>query len=190
LYGVWGGVGGLGGFWAVDAAVVRVVLEVLAEAGAVVPRAAAREAAGDMKARHFLSELEHARIHGAVRDAETGTSGDIVVFITHKAVPEALAAAQEVFTRRHLQKAIDDNSLLIFLAPKSQTFAVVGGKALHARVGQAWWDDLAKLLHHHFRVGAYTDGLVEAIEKAGEALKRYFPVGKVDRKGQSDIVEE
>lgn len=143
-----------------------------------------------MKTRHFLSNLEHARIHGAIRQAEIGTSGDIVIFIARKEVPDALAAAQAVFTKRHLQKAIDDNSLLIFLAPKSQTFAVVGGNALHARVGQAWWDDLAKLLHHHFRVGAYTDGLVEAIDRAGEALKRHFPADKVDRTGQSDIVEE
>jgi uncharacterized membrane protein len=143
-----------------------------------------------VKTRHFLDELEHARVHDAIRQAETGTSGDIVVCITHKAVPDALAAAQAVFTRRHLQKAVDDNSLLFFLAPKSQTFAVVGGKALHERVGQAWWDDLAKLLHQHFRIGAYTDGLVEAIELAGETLQRHFPAGKVDRTGQSDIVDE
>jgi uncharacterized membrane protein len=143
-----------------------------------------------VKTRHFLSELEHARIHKAIHKAETGTSGDIVVFITHKDVPDALATAQTVFTRRHLQKAVDDNSLLIFLAPAGQTFAVVGGKALHARIGQTWWDDLAKLLHHHFRVGAYTDGLVEAIERAGEALQRHFPAAQVDRAGQTDIVED
>ena len=77
-----------------------------------------------------------------------------------------------------------------FSRPKSQTFAVVGGKALHERVGQAWWDDLVKLLRQHFRVGAYTDGLVEAIDRAGEALRRHFPAGEVDRNGQSDIVEE
>ena len=143
-----------------------------------------------MKTRHFLNELEHARVHEAIRQAETGTSADIVVCITHKAVPDALAEAQAVFTLRHLQKAVDDNSLLIFLAPKSQTFAVVGGKALHQRVGQAWWDELARLLRQHFRIGAYTDGLVEAIELAGEALQRHFPADNVDRTGQSDIVDE
>ena len=48
-----------------------------------------------VKTRHFLNELEHARVHEAIRKAETGTSGDIVVCITHKAVPDALAAAQD-----------------------------------------------------------------------------------------------
>ena len=41
-----------------------------------------------------------------------------------------------------------------------------------------------------FQIGSYTAGLVEAIERAGEALQRHFPAGTVDRQGQSDIVEE
>jgi uncharacterized membrane protein len=143
-----------------------------------------------VKTRHFLNKLEHARIHDAIHKAEMGTSGDIVVFITHQAAPDALAAAQEVFTRRHLEKAADDNSLLIFLAPTSQTFAVVGGKALHAAVGQAWWEELAGVLRNHFRSSYYTEGIIEAITLADHALKKHFPADKVDRTGQSDIVEE
>ena len=143
-----------------------------------------------MKTSHFLSKLEHERIEEAIRKAEDGTSGDIVIFITHKPAPDALAAAHQVFTKRHLEKAIDDNSLLIFLAPTSQTFAVVGGKALHHAVGQAWWDELAGVLRTHFRTAYYSEGLVSAIKLAGDALKQYFPAENVDRTGQSDIVEE
>jgi uncharacterized membrane protein len=143
-----------------------------------------------VKTKHFLSKLEHTLVHDAIRKAEAGTSGDIVVYITQKEAPDALAAAQEVFTRRHLEKAAKDNSLLIFLAPVSQTFAVVGGKALHEAVGQAWWDDLAGVLRTHFRTSYFTEGLVESIKKAGHALKNHFPADNVDRAGQSDIIEE
>ncbi len=143
-----------------------------------------------MKTRHFLNKLEHTRIEEAIRNAENGTSGDIVVFITHQAAPDALAAAHQVFTKRHLEQAVDDNSLLIFLAPTSQTFAVVGGKALHDAVGQAWWDDLAVTLRTHFRTASYTEGIVSAVNRAGAALKQHFPAENIDRTGQSDIVEE
>ena len=143
-----------------------------------------------MKTRHFLNQLEHARITAAIKAAELGTSGDVVVFITHKAEADALATAHATFTRMHLQSATDDNSLLLFLAPKSQTFAVVGGKALHERVGQAWWDGLIELLKKHFKAEDYTGGLVAAIERAGHALKEHFPATDVDRSGQSDIVED
>jgi uncharacterized membrane protein len=143
-----------------------------------------------VKPRHFLSKLENERIHEAIRKAETGTSGDIVVFISHKEAPDALAAAQEVFVRRHLKDAADDNSLLIFLSPVSQTFAVVGGKALHEAVGQAWWDELAGVLRTHFRTSYFTEGLVASIKMAGHALKEHFPADNVDRTGQSDLIEE
>ena len=143
-----------------------------------------------MKAKHFLSKLEHERITNAIKSAEADTSGDVVLFITHRAVNDALTAAHMIFTRRHLEKAADDDSLLFFIAPKSHTFAVVGGKALHDQVGQAWWDALIALLQRHFKAEDYTGGLVGAIEVAGHALKKHFPANGVNRSGRNDIVED
>jgi len=143
-----------------------------------------------MKVKHFLSVLEHDRVHQAIRSAEKGTSGDIVLYISRRHVEDPLAAAKDEFRKLRLETATDKNSLLIFLAPKSQKFAVVGGTALHAKVGQSWWHELIALLTRHFKESRYTDGLVAAIEQAGHALKTYFPASATDRTGQSDIVEE
>ncbi len=143
-----------------------------------------------MTTKHFLNHLEHERIHRAIQRVEKDTSADIVVYITRRKAPDALAAAHEVFTRRHLDKAAKDNSLLIFLSPPSRTFAVVGGKALHDAVGQDWWEELAGLLRTHFRTRYYSEGLVNAINFAGEALRHHFPAQQVDRTGQQDIIEE
>jgi uncharacterized membrane protein len=165
----------------------------LAEAGEV-PRAAAREGAGNsfctMKVRHFLSKLEHDHVHRAIRLAEAGTSGDIVLYISRGQTENPLAAANREFRKLKLDRAREQNSFLIFLAPKSQKFAVVGGTALHEKVGQAWWDELAALLTRHFREHCYTDGLVAAIEQAGQALKTHFPATGTNRAGQRDIVEK
>jgi uncharacterized membrane protein len=143
-----------------------------------------------MKVKHFLSALEHARVHEAIQAAEHGTSGDIVVVVTQKNITDPLAAAQNEFRRLGLETATNKDSLLIFLAPKSQKFAVVGGTALHDKAGQAWWDHLSALLTRHFKEGRYTDGLVAAIEDAGQKLKAHFPCKTTDRTGQRDIVEE
>jgi uncharacterized membrane protein len=155
--------------------------------------AVAREAVGrilTMKVKHFLNALEHDRVHQAIRVAEEGTSSDIVVFITRRNVKDPLAAALDEFRKLRLEAAKDHNSILIFLAPKSQKFAVVGGQALHEKVGQAWWDELSALLTQHFKKSRYTDGLVAAIEKAAPALKHHFPDSAPDRTDQKDIVEE
>lgn len=160
----------------------------------VVPPAAAREEVGNpiftMKVKHFLSALEHDRVHQAIQSAEEGASGDIVLYISHRAVDDPLAAANREFRKLKLAAARDKNSLLILLAPKTQKFAVVGGPALHDKVGQAWWNDLVALLTRHFKESRYTDGLVAAIEQAGRALKTHFPEQAHDRTGQRDIVEE
>ena len=143
-----------------------------------------------MKVKHFLSEIEHARLHAAIKAAEEGTSGDIVVVISHKRVEDPLAAAHHEFRRLHLETATDKDNFLLFLAPKSQKFAVVGGTALHDKVGQAWWNHLSTLLTLHFKEGRYMDGLVEAIEQVGQKLKAHFPAQAIDRTGEKDIVEE
>jgi uncharacterized membrane protein len=143
-----------------------------------------------MKTKHFLNAVEHDRVHRAIRAAEKGTSGDVVLFISHRPVSDALAEAEREFSKLRLDTAAEQNGLLIFLAPESQTFAAMGGSALHAQVGQAWWDELVALLGRHFKAGRYTDGLVAALEKSGHVLRRHFPSTAVDRTGQFDIVEE
>lgn len=140
--------------------------------------------------RHFLSDLEHQRVLDAIRAAEAGTSGDIVLMISHKKVADALGAAHEAFRKLHLDQATAQNSFLLFVAPKSRTFASVGGTALHEKVGQTWWEELTTLLTRHFKEHLYTNGLVAAIEQAGHALKTHFPSQDTDRHGQVDVVEE
>jgi len=144
-----------------------------------------------MKVKHFLSALEHHRVHQAIKSAEEGNSGDIVLFITHKKVNgDPVTAAHAEFRKLRLGEAKDQNSLLIFVAPKSQQFGLVGGKAFHEKVGQAWWNDLSAVLIRHFKATDYTTGLVAAIEMIGVALKQHFPCATTDRTGQKDIVEE
>jgi uncharacterized membrane protein len=143
-----------------------------------------------MKMKHFLSAVEHKRLHAAIQKAEEGTSGDIVVFLTHKRVPDALAAAHDEFRKLRLEKAAAQNAILFYVAPESQTFAVVGGTALHHKVGQVWWEDMTSLLARHFRAGRFTEGLIAAVERAGAKLQELFPAAHVDRTGERDIVEE
>ena len=143
-----------------------------------------------MKMKHFLNNVDHERIHQAIQSAEQGTSGDIVLFISHRKVDNPLAAANDEFKKLNLENAMDRNSLLIFLAPRTQKFAVIGGTALHDKLGHAWWNELAALLTRHFKEGRYTEGLLNALEQAGQALKAHFPDDAPDRTSQRDIVEE
>ncbi len=167
---------------------------VASAAAAAVPPVAAQAADGKkgepMKVKHFLSAVEHDRIHDAIRAAEAGNSADIVLYVSRRSVEDALASANAEYAKLGLDKAKDKNSLLIFVAPVSQNFAVVGGPALHEKVGQRWWDMLVATLTAHFKKGDFTEGIVAAMEEAGVALREHFPCKSIDRAGQKDIVEE
>ena len=49
-----------------------------------------------------------------------------------------------------------------------------GDVGIHARVGQALWDELAAILKDHLGRAAFTEGLVASIAPAGEDLALHF----------------
>jgi uncharacterized membrane protein len=86
-----------------------------------------------------------------------------------------VAAAQEQFTRLGMAQTRDRNGVLIYLAPRSQQFAVIGDSGVHARCGAAFWQELARSMSEHFRNGDFTTGIVQGISRAGELLGEHFP---------------
>jgi uncharacterized membrane protein len=142
-----------------------------------------------MKLKHFLDSLEHDRVHQTIQAAEKGTSARIVVYISHKNAADPMLAAQAVFKKLGLETAEKKTGLLFFVAPKTQKFAVLGGTALHEKLGQIWWDRLSDSLRAHFQRGSFTDGLVAALEEAGRDLKTHFPSAQSRPGGEIDLIE-
>ena len=88
-----------------------------------------------MKTKHFVEALDHARITSAIADAETRTSGQLRVFVSHKTVDDALPAARERFQKLGMEKTVERNGILIFFAPEARRYAVVGDQGIHERCG-------------------------------------------------------
>jgi uncharacterized membrane protein len=129
-----------------------------------------------MRTKQFLGKLEHNRIHHAIREAESKTSGEIRVFIQRgKLEGDVLTAAQRKFHRLDLHKAAGRNAVLIFVAPRAHKFAVVGDKAIHEKCGEDLWHRLVDRMREHFRNEKFSEALVEAIEETGRALAAHFP---------------
>src|SRR5277367_2800919 len=108
--------------------------------------AAAREEeapaqAGNMKAREFLTQLQHDAIVRAIGEAEAATSGDIRLFVSRKEPEDAVAAAQAAFEHLGMHETKERNGVLLFVAPRARKFAIVGDKAVHERCGDAFWKE-------------------------------------------------
>ncbi len=143
-----------------------------------------------MKPKHFLRQLDHDRIVEAIREAERHTSGEIRVFISHRHVPDPVAAATHRFAKLKMHKTRHRNAVLIFVAPKSQTFAIIGDEGVHARCGDEFWTRTAEEMGRHFKQQKFTDGLLHGIQIAGKLLAEHFPHRGGDSNEVSDSVVE
>lgn len=141
-----------------------------------------------MQARDFLNQLGREEIASAIRAAELRTSGEIRVFVSRKEVADAVAAAQAEFARLGMTKTAESNGVLIYVAPRSQSFAVIGDEAIHQKCGQGFWTELTEIMTQDFRQSDFTGGIIKAVERAGDLLAKHFPRRSDDRNELSDEV--
>ena len=142
-----------------------------------------------MKEKAFIEQLQNDQIVAAVRAAEAKTAGEIRIFISRKETSDPLAAAQAEFTRMGMTNTAERNGVLIFVAPRSQKFAILGDKGIHERCGENFWRAVAEQMAAHFRKSEFTDGIVSAIQKAGTLLAEHFPRLTDDKNELPDAVE-
>jgi uncharacterized membrane protein len=172
---------------AVAAAVVAEV-SLAAEAASA---AVAREGAGKtMSIFTPLPKIDHTRVVAAIVAAEQKTSGEIRVVVARHKAADPVAAAQRHFTRLGMNQTVQRNGVLIFLAPRSRTFAVIGDTAVHEKCGDAFWRLLTAAMTLHFKRGEFTEGLIHGIDKAGALLAEQFPRTAADHNQLPDKIDE
>ena len=143
-----------------------------------------------MRTKTFVEQLEHARIVEAIAAAERKTSGEIRVYIKRGEVDDAVQAAREQFEKLGMTATRERNGTLIFVAPRSQKFAVIGDEGIHERCGERFWQQLVEAMQQHFRAQNFTDAVVEAINQTGDLLAAEFPRQPDDRNELPNAVEE
>ena len=135
-------------------------------------------------------EIDHGRVTAAIEAAEKISSGEIRVVISHRKAADPVSAAQNEFERLGMAKTSHRNGVLVFLAPESRKFAVIGDSAIHEKCGEPFWRLLAAAMSSHFQKGDFTGGLVHGIERAGAILAEHFPHGPDDRNQLPNEIEE
>lgn len=136
----------------------------------------------------FAQRLDSKRIEQAIAAAELRTSGELRVVIHRTKTHDPLALATKEFERLGMTKTRERNAILLLVAPRSRTFAFYGDVGIHAKCGPDFWAALAAELETDFKKGAFTNGIVAALEKGGELLAEHFPRQPNDRNELPDTV--
>jgi uncharacterized membrane protein len=129
-----------------------------------------------MRTKEFLSKLEHDRIVQAIREQETRSSGQIAIYIQRgELTGDPVEAAQKRFQKSRLHRTRHRNAVLIFVAPRTRKFAVVGDEGIHTRCGDDLWNRVVQKMQGHFKQERFSDAIVDAIRDIGQVLAEQFP---------------
>jgi uncharacterized membrane protein len=128
----------------------------------------------------------------AIGEAEGRSRGEVRVHVSAQAVDDPEKAAARQFESLGMTKTAERNGVLLFVAPASQAFAVVGDRGIHERCGPDFWRDVASAVGADFKAGRYTDGIVKGVTRLGDALALHFPrqAGTADTNELPDKVTE
>lgn len=133
-----------------------------------------------MKASTFFTPEQQEVIIRAIQDAEHATSGEIRIHIETSCKVDVLDEAAWLFKKVGMHKTADRNGVLIYLALKERTFAIIGDTGINAVVPPGFWDSVRDHMQQRFSDGRFTEGLSEGVRMAGEKLKEHFPRSKDD----------
>jgi uncharacterized membrane protein len=143
-----------------------------------------------MKPHHFLKSVDHDRIVSAIAGAEKRTSGEIRVFISRQKTEDAFHAAGLCFRRLKMDQTRSRNAVLIFIAPVSHRFAVIGDTAVHAKCGDNFWHEVVEGMESNLKRGDFTEALIHGVEKVGSLLAAQFPPDPNKQNSLPDAVVE
>ena len=121
-----------------------------------------------------MSKAQQATIAAAIAAAEDGTTGRIAVREIPDRSVDAFERAKREFGRIGLQRHEHANAALVLVAPKARRFAIVGDRALHERVGDAFWNDVVEKSTPFFARGETEAGILYAVARLGEVLHTHF----------------
>ena len=124
-----------------------------------------------------------ARIEAAVVAAEAGHTGEIRVVIEH-ALPLAKVwrgqtpreRAQRLFGELGVWDTEANTGVLIYLLMAERDLEIVADRGLAAKVTQAQWEAIARMMETAFAAGEFERGARAGVDAVGALLARHFPV--------------
>ena len=140
--------------------------------------------------RKVFSEPDLDEIAAAVGRVEQSADAEVRVHLERNVshargeTPDALKRAQALFQHLGMHKTRHRNGVLVYLALDDRKLAIVGDEAIHAHVGDAYWERVRDLMVQHLRAEAPRDAVVHAVEELGRVLAEHFPRRPGDDPGE------
>lgn len=128
-----------------------------------------------MQPKEFIHKLDEEKVVAAIAAAEKKTSGEIRVYVSSKKREDAFDAGKNRFEKLGMTKTRDRNAVLIYFAPVTRKFAILGDTGIHAKCGDNFWQSITAEMSNMLKSDDFTGAVVHAVKRVGEALAEHFP---------------
>ncbi len=113
----------------------------------------------------------------AIRNAQARTTGEIRVHLSRSWLDrDVFNRASKIFVRFGMGKTRHQNAVLIYLNLRKKTFAILGDRGIHEKVGQNYWKELSRHLAEDLASTHFENALATAVLTIGATLEKYFPL--------------
>ena len=102
-------------------------------------------------------------------------AGEIRVFVTTREAADPLDRARRRFEKLGMTATRERNAVLLYFAPRSRKFAVLGDAGIHEKCGVAFWEEAVAEIGAQLRAEQFTDAIVLGVRKVGALLAEHFP---------------
>jgi uncharacterized membrane protein len=123
----------------------------------------------------FFAKIDEKKVVESIQKAELRSRGEIRIHVTERPVLDVMKEATRAFEKLGMTATAERNGVLIFVAPQSQKFAVLGDSGITSKTGTGPLDEIAAAMSSAFREARFTEGLLGAVERAGALLSSHFP---------------
>jgi uncharacterized membrane protein len=125
--------------------------------------------------RRLARHVDAQRIAAAIDAAEAETTGSIHVAIAPHFWGDVRRGAHSKFRELQAASLPHRNGVLFFVVPSRRELVVLGDEGIHQKVGQAYWDQLARAVSERIKAADLTEGLEHGIQETGRALAHHYP---------------
>lgn len=128
----------------------------------------------------YFDDDDLLRITNKITEKEKVTQGEIVISIKEKRsffqdFFSLENLAKKEFLRLGINKTNEGTGILFYLILQSKELQILADSPINEKVNQNTWTELKDEILAHFKNGKYCEGLILAVDKAGDILAKYFP---------------
>lgn len=132
--------------------------------------------------RRILKREDLAAIGEAIRAGEKTHRGEVRVAVEAALDTRPLLRGQsareralDVFSESRVWDTNENCGVLIYLLLADRDVEIVADRGIHARVGQAAWEQICRDMEAAFKLGQFRVGLLEGLRAVNALLAREFP---------------